>query len=141
LSDSDATRQAAMAYQRRDIETADPLSLIVRVLDLAAQHLARARAALAANDLSAKGELIHKTCRCLDTLQASLDMDQGAEVAQNLDRLYGYMQRRLSEGHLQNDDSILGEVANHVGELASAWREVAGRKREPQRQAVMEATP
>jgi flagellar protein FliS len=126
LNNSPAS-QAALAYQKRDIETADPISLVVRVIELASHYTAKARTAIAEGDMSSKAKQVHQVSRCLDALQSSLDMDRGAEVAGNLDRLYGYMQRRLTEGHLSNDDSVLEEIAGHLSELGSAWREVAQR--------------
>lgn len=103
------------------------MDLVVRVFDEALRNLALARAALANNQAALKGDHIHRVCRCLDVLQSALNMDQGGEVAGNLDRLYSYLQSRLTQGHLHNDDEAFGEVASHLAELGSAWREAAGR--------------
>ena len=119
---------AAQTYQTRDIETADPLGLVVRVFEEASRNLAQARAALSTKNLAVKGDKIDRVCLCLGLLQNALDMKQGEGVAHNLDRLYTYLQRRLTEGHLQNDDEALGEVAAHLTELSSAWREAARRQ-------------
>jgi flagellar protein FliS len=116
---------AAQTYQTQDIETADPVGLVVRVFEEASRNLAQARAALKAEKTAAKGERIHRVCLCLGVLQSALDMKRGDEVARNLDRLYTYLQRRLTEGHLQNDDGALEEVANHLTELGAAWRQAA----------------
>jgi len=124
MSSNHAASEAARAYRQRDIETADPLGLVVRVLELASQHLARARTALAAGNAAAKGGHIDRVCRAIALLQGSLDMEQ-APVADNLDRLYHYMQLRLTAGHLHNDDTALAEVGGHLAELASAWRQAA----------------
>lgn len=120
--------EAARTYQARDIEVADPLRLVVWVLDLASLHLSRARAALAAGDAAGKGQQISRVSRCIHLLQSNLDMEQGQDVAQNLDRIYTYLQTRLMEGHLRNDDATLGEIAGHLTELGSAWREISARQ-------------
>lgn len=127
MTQTSTASQAAQAYRTQDIESADPLGLVVRVFDEAVVNLAQARAAMGANRASVKGDRIHRVCRCLDVLQSALDLERGKDVARNLDRLYAYLQRRLTEGHLRNDDAALGEVACHLHELASVWREAARR--------------
>lgn len=116
--------EAAQTYRRRQIETADPIRLIVCVLEVASESLARARAAIAANDPAAKGHAIARVSKAIALLQSSLDMSRG-EIAQNLDRLYIYMQQRVSYGHLHNDDEALKEIAEHVSEMTAAWRAAA----------------
>ncbi len=116
---------AAAAYQEQDIRTADPMTLVARVFEIALVQVARARAALASGQIAAKGVAVQRIVRCLGVLQASLDLDRGGEVAKNLDRLYDYLVRRASEGHRRNDDAAFAEVARHLGELAAAWREAA----------------
>jgi flagellar protein FliS len=129
MPQTSAATRAALTYQKHDIETADPIQLVVRVFELASRHLRLARKALAAGDPAAKGKRIHEASRCLSALQSCLDMERGDEVARNLDLLYGYWQRRLTEGHLHNDDAVLAEVAEHVAEVGAAWREILERQR------------
>lgn len=117
-----------MTYATREIETSDPIGRLVRVFDLASTHVSRARAALRAGDMRTKGEQVHRLSRCLQLLQTSLDMDQGAEVAGGLDRIYSYLMARLAQGHLRNDDEVFAEIGKHLAELGSAWREVLERR-------------
>ena len=116
--------EAAQTYQRRRIETADPIGLIVSVLELACENLAKARKAMRAGDAAAKGRAIARVSRALALLQSSLDMDQG-DIATNLDRLYIYMQQRIVFVHLHNNDDALKEIAGHLAELTAAWRTAA----------------
>ena len=120
--------QAARTYEKHDIETSDPVGLVVRIFELASRNLSQARAALRDGNMQRKGAYIDKVSRCLGELQASLDREKGAEVARNLDRLYNYWQRRLTEGHLRNDDQILGEIAEHLSGVTAAWREIVPRQ-------------
>ena len=125
---SSTPSNAAAAYQEQDIRTADPVTLVARVFDIALVQVARARAALAGRQMAAKGMAVQRIVRCLSVLQASLDLERGGDAARNMDRLYAYLVRRTSEGHRRNDDAAFAEVATHLGELASAWREVARRQ-------------
>lgn len=115
--------KVARTYQSRDIETADPISRVVRVFELASTHLTRARVALRNQDPAAKGKAIQKVSACLHVLQTSLDMERGEAVSRNLDRIYSYYQVRLTEAHLRNDDTLLEEIGNGLTELVSAWRQ------------------
>jgi flagellar protein FliS len=117
-------RAAATAYLEQEIRTADPVSLIVIVFEVALAQVARARAALAASDFAAKGMAVDRLTRCLGVLQGSLDMERGGEAASNFDRVYGYLLARVVQAHARNDDDAFAEIGKHLGELASAWREV-----------------
>ena len=129
MSASSTPGHAALAYLEQDIRTADPIALVARVFEVAVVHVARARTALASRQMAAKGLSVQRVVRCLPLLQASLDTERGGEVASNMDRLYAYLLRRLSEGHRRNDDAAFAEVATHLAELGSAWREAASRGR------------
>ena len=131
MSPSNTPGHAASAYLEQDIRTADPVTLVARVLEIALVQLSRARAALASKQMSAKGMAVQRTARCLSLLQASLDKERGGAAASNMDRLYEYLQRRLGEGHRRNDDAALAEIAKHLGELGSAWREASARRLAP----------
>ena len=118
---------ASTTYLQQQILDESPVARVARLYEMTGLQLARTRAALAAGDVAAKGMAVHRTLRCLGVLQGCLDVKAGGDVAANLDRLYEYWKRRISQAHLNNDDAAFGEVATHVGQLASAWREVASR--------------
>ena len=118
-----ATGNAVTTYLEQEIRNDSPVGLIVRVYEIAIVDLGRARAALTAGNWAVKGRSISRVSRAISLLQCSLKMEEGGEIAKNLDRLYGYLLRRLSDGHINNDDAILEEVGQHLSDLAGAWRE------------------
>lgn len=126
---------AASTYLEQDIRMANPLALVARVFELAVQHVSRARVALATRDFATKGYEVHQASRCISLLQCNLDIEKGGDVARNMDRLYAYLLRRITEGHLRNDDSAFAEVASHLAEVGSAWREAASRRADASRDA------
>jgi flagellar secretion chaperone FliS len=139
---SPATRDyAASAYLEQDVTTADPVTLIAHVFDAAHSHVVRARSALAARQLAAKGRAVERASRCLDLLQTSLDLERGGEVAKNFDRLYAYLLRRLGEGHRRNDEAAFAEIASYLAGLGTAWREAAVRQRTSATAASATASP
>jgi flagellar protein FliS len=68
-----------------------------------------------------KGENIGLAISIIDVLRASLDMQAGGDISQNLESLYDYMTRRLTEANVTNDIAMLDEVANLLLPIKQAW--------------------
>ena len=68
-------------------------------------------------------------------LQCSLSIEDGGDIAANLDRIYTYLLVRLSEAHVGNDDAKFKEIGHHLTELGSAWRQAAYSRRTPRNRA------
>lgn len=100
---------------------ADPHRLIQMLMEGGLQRLAQARGAMQHGNMPLKGELIGKTVGIIGGLRAALDHDKGGEVAANLERLYDFMTRRLSEANLRNDPAMLDEVSGLLREVKEGW--------------------
>lgn len=100
---------------------ADPHQLINLLMQGALDKIAVARGAIQNKDAATKGECIGKAIAIIDGLRSSLDKDKGQDIANNLDDLYDYMQRRLLEGSLKSDSAMLDEVCSLINEIKSAW--------------------
>ena len=61
----------------------------------------------------------------LEGLRAALDLKQGGDLAQQLDALYDYMNKRLMLAHLNNQTAPLDEVLGLLRELHGAWLQIA----------------
>lgn len=138
-----ASRSLAASYRQVEVDTAvavsDPHTLITMLFDGALAQLTRARAALRAHDAAAKGEAIGRATRIVEEgLNASLDL-RGGELAGNLRALYDYMNRRLLQANLRNDESIVQEVAQLLQTLRGAWVAIAPNTRAPSAAAGMAA--
>jgi flagellar protein FliS len=120
-----------------DVRGADPHRLIVLLFDGAESALQQAQTRLAANDFKGKSDSLLKAIDIiLSGLSASLDIEQGGELAQNLKALYEYMASRLIHANLQKDAAAIREVQGLLGEIASAWREIGTSGRQnPDQQA------
>ena len=117
---------------RTDIETASPHRLILLLLDGALDKLRAARRAMEQSKIVDKGTNISWAISIIDGLRASLNLEQGGEIAANLDRLYDYMTRTLVEANLNGDRSKLDEVEALLNELKAAWKAI---EREVERMA------
>jgi flagellar protein FliS len=121
--------RAAAAYKRVAADTgvqgADPHQLVSLLFDALLQSLARARGALEAGDIPAKGAAISKAVRILEEgLKAGLNIEQGGELAQNLRGMYDYSILRLTHANLRNDDAALAEVSALIEPVADSWKQI-----------------
>ena len=106
------------------VSAADKLSLVKLMMQGARDRIAKAKAHLRRGEISGKGEEISRAIALIDGLRASLDRDDGGDIARNLDSLYEYMMRRLLGANLNDDVDALDEVASLMGELQDGWQGV-----------------
>ncbi len=120
-----ATQNAANHYSQVDTYTgvtgADSHRLVLMLLNGALSNIAIAKGSIERGDVPAKGEAIGQAVSIVNGLRGSLDLKLGGELAENLDRLYEYMERRLLEATLQNSVQILEEVSSLLHEIKEGW--------------------
>ncbi len=100
---------------------ATPHRLVQMLLDGAVEKVSIAKGALERSDIPEKGKYIVWAVTIVEGLRASLDLERGGEIAANLDSLYEYVGRRLTEANLDNDPAILVEVTDLLVEIRDAW--------------------
>lgn len=125
-----ASRNAASTYAQVGVETgvgsASPHKLILMLYDGAIMALASAKRYIGEGNVAAKGQDISKAIEIISNgLCASLDIKAGGELAERLFSLYDYMTVRLLHANLHNDLAAIEEVSRLLGELRSAWEEIA----------------
>ena len=76
------------------------------------------------SEVIAKGKSMGKAIRLINQLNATLDMERGREVAENLRALYVYMLARLTLANATNDARIVAEVASLVRKVKSGWDQI-----------------
>ena len=136
------TGQAAVhQYVEQEVRTAEPLQLVVKTHEIAVQSLRRAQAALESGDWAGKGRAVDRASRAIELLQSTLNMEEGGEIARNLDRLYTYFQFTLTEAHMNNDVPRFFQLSRHLNELLSSWREALARRRSARAGVEAEAAP
>lgn len=123
----------ASAYKQIAVETsvpsADPHALILLLFEGAEAAIHLAKGKMLEKDIPAKGNAISKAIQIVsDGLHASLDIKAGGELAEQLAALYDYIVQRLLWANLKNDIAALDECLNLLGEIHSAWAEIAPSK-------------
>ncbi len=104
----------------------NPHRLVTLLLEGAIDGLALAKGHAARNVFHKKGRHIHSVMAIVDGLRMNLNKEAGGEIAQNLDQLYDYMNRRLLEANLKNDPSMMDEVIALLNEIKSGWVAIGG---------------
>lgn len=123
------------------IEGASPAEIIGMLLDGALARIAAAKAHGTRGETAGKGEAIGRAIQILGGLRESLDPEQGAEIAGNLERLYEYMQRRLVAANLVDDMQGLDEVEALIVGLRDAWAQATAQAGSMPRRPMVEAAP
>jgi flagellar protein FliS len=119
----------ANAYQQIGLETATagatPHKLIALLFDGFQDAVARARGAMQARQIEAKGRAIGHAARIVEEgLKAGLNLKDGGKIAADLDALYAYIGMRLTYANLHNDEAALDECARLMEPVRAAWAEI-----------------
>lgn len=115
-------------YQQTSVSavfTASPHKLIEMCLAGALERVAIAKGAISRGDLAEKARRISATVAIVEHLRLSLDRAAGGELASNLDRLYDYIIRRLTQANVGNDTEALDEVRELLGQVKEGWDSLA----------------
>ena len=123
--------RSASAYKRVSVETAvdqaDPHQLVNMLFEGLLTAIGAARAAMARGDIATKGAQISKAVRIIEEgLKLALNLEQGGDLAANLNGLYGYCVLRLTQANLRNDDAALADVIRVIEPLAQGWKQIGG---------------
>lgn len=110
--------QSAGAQSAMDV---DPHRLIEMLFGGLLGKLARARVAAGNGRRADFGNRISEAMDIVAALRSSLNLDEGGEIARQLDDLYQFMIQRLLEANLRFDASLIEEVSGLVGQIKSAW--------------------
>jgi flagellar secretion chaperone FliS len=121
--------RASSAYNQVAVNAratvATPHELIVMLYDGLLETIAVARGAIERGDNALKGKSITKAVRLLDEGLRSALSPAGGELTVNLDAVYSYCIRRLTEANLHNDAAALEEVSQLIAPIAESWNAIA----------------
>ena len=121
-------RSALKEYGKVSVQSgasyASPHRLIEMLLDGALEKISSARGFMQRGEIASKGNYISWAISIVEGLRLSLDTEKGGELAENLNNLYDYMERRLVEANLKNSEEMLDEVAELLNTIKSAWVEI-----------------
>jgi flagellar protein FliS len=120
-----AMARGAQAYYQTQIQSQSPLELVVMLYDGALRFLQVAAEGTRRNDLVAKRDGMSRSMAILAELQNTLNLQEGGEVAESLDRLYTYITSRLLDANVKKDPAPIDEAIRLLRPLRDAWAQVA----------------
>ncbi|MCH7944420.1 MAG: flagellar export chaperone FliS [Armatimonadetes bacterium] len=80
--------------------------------------------AMQSGDIYAQNENVQKAQRIIAELMATLDMEQGGEVAGNLSSLYSYIYNRLVEANMDDRPEHIDECVRLLRDLRESRAEL-----------------
>ena len=108
-------------YRNVQIETADRLQIVILLYEGAIEFIKKAQDCIKNKDIPAKNLYVSKAQDIILALNDSLNMKAGGEIAQNLRRLYLFMNRYLLECSFQNNEKKLERLIKMLKRLKEAW--------------------
>ena len=115
-------------YNNSKILTASPAELTLMLYEGAIKFCNIAVLAVEQKDVEKAHINITKTERIIDYFRQTLDMNY--PVAEDFDRVYAYLSRRLVEANMKKDKEILDEVNLHLHSMRDTWKEVMNRNKQ-----------
>jgi flagellar secretion chaperone FliS len=113
VADASPTRLVQIMFER-----------ILSELSTAQICMERIKDNLPLSEVIAKGKSMGKAIRLINQLDATLDMERGGQIAQNLRALYLYMLERLTLANVTNDVRIVAESASLVRKVKDGWDQI-----------------
>lgn len=121
-------QSAAASYHvvknQSGVQSASPHRLIEMLFDGLVERITQAKGAMQYKNVELKGVKINNAIAIISGLRESLNLDDGGDLALNLDDLYVYLQGLLAKAHIENNPLLLDEAHQLVGNIHSAWREI-----------------
>ena len=112
----------SQAYQKAAVSTLDQRKMIIMLYDGAIKFLTMAMEKLAKKDMYAAHINMVRGKSIIAELLASLNMEEGGDIAMNLQRLYAYMFGQLIDANLEKDSKRIATVIDMLKELRSGWQ-------------------
>lgn len=109
-------------YNNSKILTASPAELTLMLYEGAIKFCNIAVVAIEKKDIQKAHINIVKAEKIIEHLRITLDMKY--PVAQDFERIYEYLDRRLVMANMKKDIEILEEVLTHLRSVRDTWKEV-----------------
>ena len=117
-----ALPNAYAQYNNSKVLTASPAELTLMLYDGAIKFCNMATDGVEQKDIQKAHTNIVKVQNIIAYLRSTLDMKY--PVAQDFERMYVYIERRLLEANMKKDKEILDEINEHLHSIRDTWKEV-----------------
>jgi flagellar protein FliS len=123
-------------YRETRITTAGQGQLIIMLYDEAMKNLDKGLGLMKLNNTSKKKDParieqisahILKAQEIITELMASLDFEEGGEIAKNLLALYSWFNQELLGGNVEKNSQRIAAVRDMISDLRGAWADIITR--------------
>ena len=115
-------------YETNKILTASPAEVTLMLYEGAIKFCNIDIIAIENGEMEKAHVNIKKTQRIIEEFRNTLDHKY--EVAEDFDKIYVYLLRRLLQANVKKDKDILEEVNMHLRSVRDTWKEVMKRNRQ-----------
>ena len=126
-----ALLNAYAQYNNSKVLTASPAELTLMLYDGAIKFCNIAIVGIQQKDINKAHKNIVKVQKIIEEFRSTLDHKY--PVAEDFDRVYVYLLKRLLEANVKKDIAILEEVNTHLRTMRDNWKEVMRINKEKQR--------
>ncbi len=121
--------RGASQYVETQERSSTPFELVVLLYDAALRSAATAREAMVKRDIRTRRAALSRMLAIVAELQNTLDTEKGGKIAQDLDRLYGWVTSRLIDATVQQSVRPIDDAVRVLEPLRDAWQSVAAGSR------------
>jgi flagellar protein FliS len=130
------------AYKKASVNTLDQNKLIIMLYDGAIKNSNFAVEYMKSGEIEKVHNCLIKAKNIVTELMATLNMEQGGDIAKNLQSLYSYMFSKLIEANMEKKIEPIIVVIDLLKELRAAWVQINKKnKTQTTEQQVPQAMP
>lgn len=116
------------AYKKVSVDSqltaASPHKVVQMLLAGAIERLIQGKAAMEQGNMPVKGERFGKALDIIMALRSCLSMEEGGDIAVNLDQLYEFMITQVTIANHENNSQRIDDVVDIIREIKSAWDQI-----------------
>ena len=116
------TQNMTLAYKNNTIQTASPAELTLMLYDGCIKFCNIAIGAIENHDIQKANNNIIKAEKIIMEFRSTLDYKY--PVAQDFERVYDWIYRRMIEANIKKDAAILEDALKLVRDMRDTWKEV-----------------
>lgn len=107
-------------YLQIDVGTASPERLVGHLLERAVANVRSARSEHGMQGRD-RTQILARALDIVSELRGSLDLEQGGEIAANLDAIYEFVNHRILTASIESGDQPLDDALKPLEIIADAW--------------------
>jgi flagellar protein FliS len=112
------------AYKESAVLTAPPEQLVLMLYDGIHRFLYQATVAMRGGDYILTNTKLQRAEAIIDELIATLDHEQGGDIADRLNAIYLYARRSLGESRVEKSPEKIEHVQGLIRQLRESWAQM-----------------